>query len=37
MDAWGLTVYAKDVINIYLAMKEGKETTGRTSKICSID
>ena len=36
MDAWGLTVYAKDVINIYLAMKEGKELPEEPAKFVPL-
>ena len=35
-DAWGLTVYAKDVINIYLAMKEGKELPEEPAKFVPL-
>ena len=36
MDAWGLTVYAKDVINIYLAMKDGKELPEEPAKFVPL-
>ena len=36
MDAWGLTVYAKDVINIYLAMKDGKELPEEPAKFVTL-
>lgn len=36
MDAWGLTVYAKDVINVYLAIKDGKKLPEEPAKFIPL-
>lgn len=36
MDAWGLTVYAKDIINIYLAMKDGNKLPEEPAKFVPL-
>ena len=36
MDAWGLTVFIRDVMDVYAAMRDNKELPKATSTIYSI-